>query len=110
MKRRAADCFVTKVFITFLILEIYFIFGNQRIMYKFTSQQIFLVHINRRDLVVLVGFIVIYPLIGINAGGIDGNFIFTVPYIATTLNLQNRTQNMEKLTYAYLFTAFTNRV
>lgn len=52
-------------------------------------------HINRTNLVIVVGGVVVDSLVGIATGGVKCDFILSVCNLTTTSLLVNRTENVE---------------
>ena len=67
-------------------------------------------HINRTNLVIVVGGVVVDSLVGIATGGVKCDFIFSVCNLTTTSLLVNRTENVEKLVHAFALAVTRNGV
>ena len=85
------------------ILNFEFSVGHQRIADKRFAVQVFFVHIHTDDAVIIVGFVIINPFVGIAARSVNGNFVFAVFQSATSSLLVNRPQNMKELADAGFF-------
>ena len=67
-------------------------------------------HIYRRNAVIFIARVIINTFICVTARGINGNFIAVLSHPARAARLSHRTENMEKLIYARLFSVFRNAV
>ena len=59
------------------VLKIYLLFFYRGIANQFFCFQIFFMHINGTDLMIIIRRVIINPFIGISAGGVDRDFIFS---------------------------------
>lgn len=69
-----------------------------------------MVHMDRRDLVIVIGGVVIDALICIAAGGVNGNLILSVFDFAAATLLIHCAENVEKLADAFRFRIAGNRI
>ena len=74
---------------------------HQWISNQLLAIQIFLMHVDGGDLVVLVGGIVVDAFVCVAAGGIKGDFIAVVSYDAATTRLCHCAQDMKELVDAF---------
>ena len=58
-------------------------------------------HINRSDLMIFIGIIIVDSFLCVPAGGIDRDLIFSVCHLTASALLVHRSQNVEKLADAF---------
>ena len=69
----------------------YLLFFYRGIANQFFCFQIFFMHINGTDLMIIIRRVIINPFIGIAAGGVECDFIFSIGDLAASALLVNRT-------------------
>lgn len=94
----------------YLILIENLTLGNRCVCREFGYVKVGFVHINRTNLVIVVGGVVVDSLVGIATGGVKCDFILSLCNLATTSLLVNRTENVEKLAHAFAFAVTRNGV
>ena len=93
-----------------LILVENLTFRNWCVCGKFGHVKVGFVHINRTNLMVVIGGVVVDSLVGIAAGSVNCDFILSVCDLTTTSLLVNRTENVEKLAHTLAFAVTRNGV
>ena len=87
------------------ILHFYLLPRDKRIFYGSISVKVLPVHVHSGYLMIFVGGVIIYALSCAAAGGVKGDLIFALVHHAAASLLIHRVQNVEKLTYAFIFRA-----
>ena len=77
--------------------------GQEGVTDQLIAPEILTVHINRRDLTVVIRRVVIDSLACITAGCVNRDFIFTLGNLAAASLLIDRTENVKELADAFLF-------
>ena len=77
-----------------------FAFEFDRVAVKFASVEVFVVHVNGVDLVVVIGRVVVDALRRVAAGGVDGNLILVLSDLAAAALLVDGTEDVEELAHA----------
>ena len=77
---------------------------HKRITGKTASVQIFVVHVHRRDLMVVIGRVIIDPSVCITAGGVKRDLIFSLRDFTASSLLVYGAKDMEKLADALCLT------
>ena len=67
-------------------------------------------HIDRGDTAVIICRVIIHALVRVEAGGIYRYLIFPLRDLAAAAHLFDRAEDMEELTYAFLFRAAGERI
>ena len=80
------------------ILKINLFACTHRIANQLCSIQIFPVHVNRRNLMIVISGVIVDALARIVADRVNGFFILTIFHLAAPILLFHRTENVEKLT------------
>ena len=86
-----------------LILPFDLLSQNQGIADQIACVQIPMAQVNRGNLVIIVGGVIIDSLIGVTAAGIDGDLIAAMFNLTAASLLVDRAQNVEKLADAFRF-------
>ena len=110
-KKAVFDDFYRKLFIVrHSVLHPYLLALYQRIMHNIVTVKVFLVHIYRSYLMVVVGCVVINSLVGVTAGGIKRDFVLSLVHLTAPELLVDRAQYMKELAYALVLAVARNRV
>ena len=72
--------------------------------------QFLLAHVYRRNLMIIVGCIVIDSFVRVAAGSVDRRFILLICNLTASSGLINGSQNVEELTDAFPFGSFGDRI
>ena len=89
----------------FSVLKIYLLVFCGRIAYQSGRIEIFAMHINSRNLMIVIRCVIVNSLICIATRCVKRNLVFAAFQLAATPWLAYRIENMEKLTYAFFFFA-----
>ena len=73
-----------------LVHPLYLAFEFDRVAAKFASVEVFVVHVDGVDLVIVVGRVVVDALRCVAAGGVNRDFVSTVAYHTAATLLVNR--------------------
>lgn len=84
--------------------------SDERIRDQILCVKIFVMHINGRDLAIVIGAVVIDALIHVAAGGVDCDLIFAFAQVAAAALLFNGAQDMEELADGGVFRFIGDRV
>ena len=84
--------------------------AKQRIANKLSAVKIFTVHIDARYLMVFVGGIIVNSLVGITAGGVNGDLVLPLPYITAAALLIYAAEYVEKLADTFALAAAGNGI
>ena len=84
--------------------------SDERIRDQILCVKIFVMHIDGRDLAIVIGAVVIDALIHVAAGGVDCDFIFAFAQVAAAALLFNGAQDMEELADGGVFRFIGDRV
>lgn len=85
----------------FSVLKIYLLVFCGRIAYQSGRIEIFAMHINSRNLMIVIRCVIVNSLICIATRCVKRNLVFAAFQLAATPWLAYRIENMEKLTYAF---------
>lgn len=94
----------------FSVLKIYLLVFFGRITYQIGRIEIFAMHINSRNLMIVIRCVIVNSLICIATRCVKRNLVFAAFKLAATPWLAYRIENMEKLTYAFFFTVLGQRI
>ena len=94
----------------FSVLKIYLLVFCGRITYQSGRIEIFAMHINSRNLMIVIRCVIVNSLICIATRCVKRNLVFAAFKLAATPWLAYRIQNMEKLTYAFFFAVLGQRI
>ena len=93
-----------------LILKVNLPIINKGIPNQIHIIQFFFMHTDCRNLMVVVGRIIVDAFVSIAAGSVNGSFILPVPNLTAPSGLRNRPQNMKELADAFPFGGAGNRI
>ena len=95
---------------TFLVLHPYFLSRYQGIANQAVTVQISAVQTDAGDLTVFIGGVVVDTLMGVAAGGIEGEFVFVITDPDQSTLLGDTAENVEELADCGIFILITARI
>ena len=101
---------ITVLYRVGLVLKPYLLIGNRGIANDLPAVKLLTVHINSRDLMIVVSGIIVNSLVRVAAACVKSYLVFAAAHIAAAALLVNGIQYVEKLTHAFLFGLTRNGV